>query len=327
VILSDWLKSTPAILERAGVEAPKSELYLWLALVTGKNRAYFNSRAGEAMEGFLSRDNIRHLEDILLRRLEREPLAYILGTTCFWGNTIHVGPGVLIPRADSETAVEVVLSILGYVKMPWNQCYTESYTPLPFEKKTDGIIRFMDLCTGSGCIGISIALDIMGKNGQVSGVLTDISDDAIYYAKGNIYAHGLREILTLCRCDLFPGQSTVFGLWGDKKASIIVANPPYITASDMETLMPEVMDYEPELALSGGDDGLVFFRRILRGSHTFLVPGGWLVFEHGYDQGESVPALCRENGYTNVMSFHDYGGQPRVTIAQNGSDISSIGDQ
>ena len=321
MILSDWLQSTPAILERAGVEAPKSELYLWLSLVTGKNRAYFVSRSSESMESFLSHDNLRHLEDILLRRLEREPLAYILGTAWFWGNPFHVGPGVLIPRADSEMAVEAALGLLGYVVMPWGQCMSEMPASLQFDKKPDEAIRFMDLCTGSGCLGISIALDIMGKGGRVSGILTDISDDAIYYAKSNLFSHHLLDTLKLFRCDLFPNPSVIYDLWGDKKAGLIVANPPYITSGDMETLMPEVMDYEPELALRGGDDGLIFYRRILRGCHPFLTPGGWIVFEHGYDQGDSVPALCRENGYANVMTFRDYGGQPRVTIAQNGSAV------
>jgi len=326
VIFSDWLQSTPAILERAGVEAPKSELYLWLSLVTGKNRPYFIARSQDSMESFLSRDNIRHLEDILLRRLEREPLAYILGTTCFWGNTIRVGPGVLIPRPDSEMVIEVALGLLGYVRMPWGQCRSEETAAGDIGRKTGDIIRFMDLCTGSGCLGISLALDILRKDGRVNGVLTDISDDAIYYTKGNLYENHLLDTLTLCRCDLFPGSSVISDIWGDKKADLIMANPPYITAGDMETLMPEVMDYEPELALRGGEDGLVFYRRILRRSHSFLASGGWIVFEHGYDQGESVPALCRESGYTHVMCFRDYGGQPRVTIAQNGADISSEGE-
>jgi len=326
VILSDWLQSTPAIMERAGVEAPKSELYLWLSLVTGKNRPYFISRASETMEDFLSHDNIRHLEDILLRRLEREPLAYILGTTCFWGNTIHVGPGVLIPRQDSELVVEVSLALFGYLPMPWVQCCDANPPLLSLGHNEDDALRFMDLCTGTGCLGISLALDIIDKKGRVSGIMTDISEDAIYYAKDNMYFHHVREILTLCRCDIFPSTAIAAELWDDKKADLILSNPPYITASDMETLMPEVIDYEPELALSGGDDGLIFYRRILRGSHMFLKPGGWLVFEHGYDQGESVPALCRENGFANVMCFRDYGGQPRVTIAQNGCNIPREGE-
>lgn len=325
MILSDWLQSTPAILERAGVEAPKSELYLWLSLVTGKNRAYFVSRASETMEDFLSHDNIRHLEDILLRRLEREPLAYILGTTYFWGNIFHVGPGVLIPRQDSELVVEVALALLGYMQMPWGQCTSEEHEILEFTPKTEGVLYFLDLCAGTGCLGISLAMDLIARNIGVCGILTDISDDALYYAKGNIYMYKLREILTLCNCDIFPDTSFAYDLWGDKRIQLILSNPPYITSTDMETLMPEVMDYEPDIALRGGDDGLIFYKRILRGCHTYLALGGWIVFEHGYDQGDSVPALCRESGYTNVMCFRDYGGQPRVTIAQNGSYRSDRG--
>lgn len=317
MILSDWLQRTPAILERAGVEAPKSELYLWLSLVTGKNRAYFISRASDSMEDFLSHDNLRHLEDILLRRLEREPLAYILGCTYFWGHIFYVGPGVLIPRSDSELVVEVALGLFGYLEIPWGQCCESSHESFPAITKTEDTVKILDLCTGSGCLGITLSLEIIAKNGRVSAILTDISEDAIYYAKGNIYHHLLREVLTLCRCDVFPSAAAVSDVWDSGKADLIVSNPPYITSSDMETLMPEVMDYEPELALRGGDDGLIFYRRILSGCHSYLAPGGWIVFEHGYDQGESVPALCRDNGYSNVICFRDYGGQPRVTIAQN----------
>ena len=318
MILSDWLQSTPAILERAGVEAPKSELYFWLSLVTGKNRAYFISRASEVMEDFLSHDNLRHLEDILLRRLEREPLAYILGNTYFWGHVFYVGPGVLIPRPDSELVVEVALGLLGYLEIPWGQCSESSHTSFPTVNKPENTVNILDLCTGSGCLGITLALEIMARNDHVSAILTDISEEAIYYAKGNIYHHLLCDVLTLCRCDVFPSAVTVSDVWDSRKADLIVSNPPYITSSDMETLMPEVMDYEPELALRGGDDGLIFYRRILSGCHSYLAPGGWIVFEHGYDQGESVPALCRDNGYSNVICFRDYGGQPRVTLAQNG---------
>ncbi len=318
MILSDWLQSTPPILERAGVEAPKSELYLWLSLVTGKNRAYFISRASEVMEDFLSRDNLRHLEDILLRRLEREPLAYILGSTYFWGHIFFVGPGVLIPRADSEMAVEVALGLLGYIGIPWGQCQDSSHGSISGINKQKDTVNILDLCTGTGCLGITLALEILAKNNRVNAILTDISDDAIYYARGNIFHHQLKDVLTLCRCDVFPSANTVSGVWEDGKADLIISNPPYITSSDMETLMPEVIDYEPELALRGGDDGLLFYRRILSGCHSYLAPGGWIVFEHGYDQGESVPALCRDNGYSNVICFKDYGGQPRVTIAQNG---------
>jgi len=325
VILSEWLTDTSAILKRAGIESPKSELYLWLSLVTGKDRAYFVTRAPDEMEGFLSRDNLRHLEDILLRRLEREPLAYILGSTSFWGNTIHVGPGVLIPRSDSELVVELGLALSGYLPIPWGQCTNDMpRSPDTFPKSRE-MLFFMDLCTGSGCLGIAYASHILGEGGTVSGVFTDISNDAIYYAKDNVIINKLKDHIAFFKCDLFPEPSKLDAVWGDKKADLILVNPPYITSGDMDTLMIEVIDFEPDLALRGGTDGLYFYRRILSECRSYMRPGGWIVFEHGYDQGESVPALCRENGLVNVLCFRDYGGQPRVTIAQNIFDTSSKG--
>lgn len=320
MILSDWLQSTPAIMERAGIQASKSELYLWLSLVTGKSRAYFVSRTSESMEDFLSKDNIRHLEDILLRRLEREPLAYIIGFTSFWGNTLQVGPGVLVPRPDSEMVIELALALAGYRQMPWGQCCNEDHEALTIRRTTQDPLRFMDLCTGSGCLGISFALEAIKNKDKVSGILTENSQDAIYYAKKNIDTCGMREELKLVKCDLLPDFNFVSDLWDNKKADFILANPPYITAADMETLMPEVIDYEPEMALRGGEDGLDFYRRILHLSRPYMASGAWLVLEHGYDQGDSVPALCIKNGYANVICFRDYGGQTRVTIAQNMAD-------
>lgn len=326
MILSDWLRVTPAILERAGIEAPKSELYLWLTLVTGKNRAFFVMHESDPLESFLSHDNIRQLDDILLRRLEREPLAYILGLSFFWGRSFHVGPGVLIPRPDSEMVVETALAVLGFLPMPWGQCLHDKPESLTTGMQTDDIFRFMDLCTGSGCLGITLALELRAKKLPVSGILTDISSEAISYAQENILESEVSGNLTLSRCNLFPDFQTMTAAWGDKQADLILANPPYVTAKDMEGLMPEVFDYEPHLALLGGEDGLLFYRRILSKGSYFLKPGGWLVLEHGYDQGQSVPDICRDNGFIHVLCFRDYGGQPRVTIAQRSPTDALTGE-
>ena len=116
-------------------------------------------------------------------------------------------------------------------------------------------------------------------------------------------------------CDLFPEHAELADIWPEQKADMILANPPYIPSDDMKDLVPDVSLYEPHLALDGGRDGLDFYRRILREAKSILAPGGILFFEHGYDQGESVPGLCREFGYTDIKSFKDYGGLPRVTAA------------
>lgn len=148
----------------------------------------------------------------------------------------------------------------------------------------------------------------------MKGILTDISPDALKYADQNIRLHSLQNALMLSSCDLFPEISEISDFWGQPEADLMVVNPPYITDHDMSGLMPEVADYEPQIALRGGEDGLDFYRRILAEAQPFLASGGLLVMEHGYDQGESVPALCRAYGYLHEQSFHDYGGQPRVTV-------------
>lgn len=305
--IGQWIQTTYPILERAGVTAARDELWLWLSLVTGKDRSYFASRRNEKIHDLLSNDARRSLEDILLRRLEREPLAYIRGSQEFWHRSFLVGRGVLIPRQDSERVVEAALSILGLGRFPDCEPYALVTNHEP--------IFFMDLCTGSGCLGISLAEELLRRDILFSAILTDISDDALYYARRNIYDSPAKDHISAVRADLFPSQDEAGELFDKKRSHIIMANPPYIAAEDMEELMPEVKAYEPTIALVGGEDGLAYYREILKRSDQYLLPEGYLIFEHGYDQGESVPALCREYGFDAVYALRDYGGQPRVTIA------------
>jgi len=299
VILSEWVKQSAVLLERAGIENAKSEPYHCLSHISGKNRAFFLSRAKEPMEDVLSPPERQRLEEICSRRQKNEPLEYILGVASFWGHSFVVGPGVLIPRPDSETVIEVVLGAVGLWKIP-----------------APGVLRFMDLCTGSGCLGIALAHALLEKNTEVKGILTDISKDALAYADQNITLHAMNKTLTLMPCDLVPERSEIIDFWGDYLADLIVTNPPYITDKDMSELLPEVAAYEPHVALRGGADGLDFYRRILIEVQPYLRSGGLLVMEHGYDQGESVPELCRSFGFSDVHCFRDYGGQPRVTAAK-----------
>ncbi len=302
-----WIQTTYPILERAGVSAARDELWLWLSLVTGKDRSYFSSRQNESIHDLLSNDARRSLEDILLRRLEREPLAYIRGSQEFWKRSFLVGRGVLIPRQDSERVIEAALSILGLKRFPDLE---------PYALMSDhSHIRFMDLCTGTGCLGISLAEELLHRNILFSGLLTDISDDALYYARRNIYDSPAKDRIQVVRADLFPSQDEAGDILEKNRVHLIMANPPYIAAQEMEELMPEVKAYEPTIALAGGEDGLTYYREILKRTDRYLLPGGYLIFEHGYDQGESVPELCREYGFDAVYSLRDYGGQPRVTVA------------
>jgi release factor glutamine methyltransferase len=298
VILSAWITKCADLLTQSDIENAHHEPYQWLSYISGQNRAYFVARAGEPFDEVVSEEQRVTLEDICRRRQNREPLAYILGSAGFWGREFKVGPGVLIPRPDSEIAIEVIRNAYGMTA------------------STTDAFRFMDLCTGSGCLGISLAHAFQDNGMHVKGILTEISEDASIYAKQNIASHALQQELIVLICDLFPSRSDMKKYWGDVPADLVIANPPYITDHEISVLMPEVKDFEPLLALKGGADGLDFYRRILSEGKSFLASGGMIVMEHGYDQEETVSTLCEENGYVQIQCFRDYGGQPRVTAAK-----------
>ena len=235
------------------------------------------------------------------RRAKGEPLAYILGHRHFWRGDFKVVPGVLIPRPDTELIVECALRYLGI-----HDLATGDVLDIPVcADQTD--IRFADICTGSGCIGISIANEIRTSGRTSSGILTDISDVALSTAKYNAEKLlGDPDSVEVIRNDILKDE-----LPG--RFSIIVSNPPYITDTEMTELDKGVRDYEPDLALRGGIDGLDFYEKIFKKSFSALIPGGAVFAEHGYLQGKAVRKLLREAGFEIVGTVRDYGGNERVT--------------
>lgn len=219
-------------------------------------------------------------EERISRRLRREPLAYILGSTEFMGLVFRTEPGVLIPRQDTETLVEWILEECGGASVPGGQ-------------------KLLDMCTGSGCIGLSLE-----KLGGFRVTLSDLSEEALKVARRNRDALGLQAGI-FCG-DLFDG------LPAGEKYDIIVSNPPYICTDVIEGLQAEVREYEPHIALDGSRDGLSFYRRIAAESPKWLAAGARLYLEIGYDQGESVPALLRENGFTEIQVRKDLAGNCRA---------------
>ncbi len=223
------------------------------------------------------------------RRCQREPIQYILGSQEFMGLTFRVNHHVLIPRQDTETLVEQVLKE-----------HTQS------ERRAK---RLLDLCTGSGCIAISL----MVKGGFRYVTATDISEDALSVAREN--AHCLLESgcqLKLCRGDLFQA------LEPGGKFDILVSNPPYIPTSVIRELQPEVRNHEPVTALDGSPDGKVFYRRIAGEAEQWLNPGAAVYLEIGYDQGEAVCGLLEEHGFNNIKVIKDLPGLDRVVRADYG---------
>jgi len=316
VTFSEWINNTAKQLPCGDPGSAKRELFRCLFEATGKRRAFFIAHGTDDLESVLSADELLLLEKVLLRRAQNEPIQYIFGKESFWGREFLVGPGVLIPRPDSELLIETALAAAGCIAAPWDRLIKGDSSPYELPAADDGVLRFMDLCTGTGCLGITFALETASSGIPVSGILTEVSSEAAQYAQRNIEVHHAGPFLQLCLCDLFPRTAELQGIWPKHKTALILANPPYIPTDDMKDLMPDVSEYEPHLALDGGRDGLDFYRRILKEAQSILAPGGLLFFEHGYDQGESVPALCGEYGYTNVKCFKDFGSLPRVTAAR-----------
>lgn len=235
------------------------------------------------------------------RRAKGEPLAYILGHRHFWREDYKVIPGVLIPRADTEILVECALRFLGCHDLAAGDVLDIPVSGM----KND--VSFADICTGTGCVGISIANELVSYGFNVNGIITDISDAALSVAEDNIGDQlRSRSSLKAVRHDILNDELT-------GEFSFIVSNPPYITDSEMEELDDAVKDHEPDLALRGGTDGLDYYGTIFEKSFQALIPGGAVFVEHGYLQGEQVRRLCREAGFSTVGTVRDYGGNDRVT--------------
>ena len=218
-------------------------------------------------------------------RKQHVPLQHITGEQDFMGLTYIVNRNVLIPRQDTEVLVEEVMRHLH-----------------------DGM-RILDMCTGSGCI----LLSLLRYSNDCTGVGVDISKEALRVAVQNtariLGAQAIEQgKVTLQQGNLFDGLNP------EDKFDIIVSNPPYIKTSVIERLMPEVRDYEPHLALDGQEDGLFFYRQIIAQAGRFLMGGGMLFFEIGYDQGECVSRLMEEAGYIDIEVIKDFAGLDRVVF-------------
>lgn len=222
------------------------------------------------------------------RILSGEPLAYVLGEWDFYGMTLCVDRNVLIPRDD--TCAVTALAI--------HQALFLGDAP-----------RILDLCTGSGCIGLAIAERV--KDARVT--LADISRQAIAVAKKNIVTHHMTARVSCVCVDALSEPAPFLG-----KFDLIVSNPPYITTQEMMELPRSVKDFEPEMALHGGVDGLDFYRAIAANYSQALKPGGFLCFEFGMGQGDAVCRILEENGYTILERSRDYNSIERAVIARYG---------
>lgn len=264
-------------LERAGIAEAKLDARLLLECVCETDHSALIAHPDRK----LTDEESARYNDFIERRAKREPVAYILGRWEFMGLEFNVSKDVLIPEQDSEFLVEEALT----------QC-------------EDGF-TVLDLCTGSGCIGLSI----LNYTNYTTAICTDISEEALAVAKSNAEKLNLSDRVTFVKTDVFPEKM-------EKKADIIVSNPPYIKTDVIEGLAPEVKDFEPRLALDGDSDGLKFYRRIIEKAPDYLFSSGYLMLEIGYDQAEDVKELMEKaGGYHDIQVVKDFSGNDRVVKA------------
>lgn len=254
----------------AGVPDAALDAWYLLQRVCKIERSYYYVHGEED----ITQDAQKEYEIAVQKRAEHIPLQYIIGEQEFMGLRFKVNSNVLIPRQDTETLVEQVLKIVK-----------------------PGM-KVLDLCTGSGCVLISVL-----KNApELTGMGSDISKTALLVAKENAKLHEVDA--EWVRSDLFDNITETF--------DVIMANPPYIPTGEILSLMPEVRDFEPENALDGGADGLDFYRKIAGQVKDYLNPGGYVYMEIGYDQGEAVSELMRNAGFTEVEVIKDLARNDRV---------------
>ena len=275
----EWLRKASASLESAGIADAESDAWLMFSHVTGMSRMEYTLDRDKC----LSDEEICSLAKMLEKRNQHIPVQQITGEAWFMGYPFFVNENVLIPRMDTEVLVEAVLTRLPAVPVTEN-----------------GKRRVLDMCTGSGCILLSLLKEEKG----LLGTGADISEKALLVAREN--AHRLECEAQFIFSDLWENIEDTY--------EIIVSNPPYIVRNVISTLDTEVKDHEPVLALDGGEDGLDFYRKIVADTHRHLVPGGLLAFEIGYDQGQALTALLKKAGYRNIAILKDLAGLDRVAL-------------
>lgn len=262
------------LLKTAEIEEYETDAWLLLEGVCGCTRNDLFMRPEMEVTG----EQEERIQEFLKKRISRIPLQQILGVQYFCGLPFRVTEDVLCPRQDTEVLVEEALKRL------WPGA------------------KILDLCTGSGCILLSLLHLMKGCQGTGS----DLSGKALEVAGFN--AKNLGIDCELIQGDLFEPI--------EERFDMIVSNPPYIATKEIEDLMPEVRDHEPRMALDGMEDGLYFYRKIIAGALYYLKDGGWLMFEIGYDQGEAVSSMMKAEGFHQVQVIKDLAGLDRVVAGK-----------
>ena len=265
-----------------GSENPNMEARNLVAFASGKTM-------GELVRDYMlyaSNDIEQKVNELVARRQNGEPLAYILGTWEFYGLELNVTPDVLIPRIDTEVLVQEAIEVLDNPAEP---------------------PRILDLCCGSGCIGIAL-----GQHFPASRVvMVDMSDNALRVARSNVMKHGMGARASCVKANALKAPPMNVGSF-----DIIVSNPPYIKSLEVLTLDASVRDFEPLEALDGGEDGYMFYRAIAKKWRSVLRENGWLLFEVGEEQAQYVALQMKKAGFINIRTVKDTYGTERVVVGQ-----------
>lgn len=262
------------LLAEKGIADAKNDAWLLLAMACEIDHTYYYMH----MEQEIPQEQFEQYENIIRKRMEHIPLQYITGEQFFMGMRFKVNENVLIPRQDTETLVSEAL------------------------RRINPGMKVLDVCTGSGCVLISI----LKNSNKVEGVGVDISKQAINIAKENAKSNDV--IAEFEKSDLFDSVLGTFDM--------IVSNPPYIPTDVIPTLMPEVAQFEPYIALDGKEDGLYFYKQILAQAKDYLNPNGMLLFEIGHDQGAAVSKLMEQAGFGEVTVIQDLARNDRVVFGK-----------
>ncbi len=280
--MKEWLEYGVGYLEAHQIQDAKTDAWILLEYTANINKSYYYMNMHEPLDAGDAEDYAL----LIHRRAEHIPVQYLTGEAWFYGRSFRVSESVLIPRQDTEVLVEEAL------------------------KRIQPGMRVLDLCTGSGCILLTVL-----KEAQVSGVGSDISPDALVVAELN--RKRLNVQANFIQSDLFQNIGGSFDM--------ILSNPPYIQSGVIPGLDPEVRDHEPHLALDGSEDGLLYYRKIVQEAPEYLNPSGWLCMEIGYDQGEDLKRILSESGaFTSIEIIRDLSGLDRVACAQLKGESTNV---
>lgn len=268
-----------AILADAGITDAEYDSFALLEYITGMDRTAYILNGSKSVP----EDIAERYDTVIDRRSSHIPLQHITGQAWFYGRGFNVNSDVLVPRQDTEVLVSEALKVIN---------------------AKDSVL---DMCTGSGCIIITLALE--KKLGRALGA--DISEAALKVASGNREKLGADDV-TFVKSNIFSD----INVNDDELFDVIVSNPPYIATGEIETLTEEVRIHDPYIALDGLEDGLHFYREITQQSMNYIKSGGWLLYEIGCTQAHDVSDIMSEYGYSNIKVIKDLAGLDRVVMGQ-----------